>query len=280
MPDSNSDDPSVNHPSSSSARQQQNRRIQKSRRPPRFFVITDHPTRSILVCLRGTLSLDDIATDLACEPAPFDERVYWDDAEVASAGRGEVQSGVIPGKARAQVEGSRGYMVHGGMFEVAVAMGGSPSAPVTRAVAKALEKNTDYGKSVLFLSSCYDPTNNVSEPSNFYFILIGLFLVGHSLGAGIASLLGLMWANPSESLTSKKSGLPAGRSIKVYGFAPPCVPPASPISCRGWSTDVSDIRVGSQVHHFTCTLSPCSLADHLVRLLDRCCRALLSRSYS
>jgi hypothetical protein len=50
---------------------------------------------------------------------------------------------------------------------------------------------------------------------------LGLYLAGHSLGAGVASLLGLIWANPETSLTSSKSGLPTGRKIKIYGFATP-----------------------------------------------------------
>ena len=40
-----------------------------------------------------------------------------------------------------------GYEVHGGMWEVAVAMGG-PDGAVTRAVAKALKKNPEYGELV------------------------------------------------------------------------------------------------------------------------------------
>lgn len=35
----------------------------KGRHPPRFFVITDHTTRKVMLCLRGTLSLDDVATE-------------------------------------------------------------------------------------------------------------------------------------------------------------------------------------------------------------------------
>lgn len=48
-----------------------------------------------------------------------------------------------------------------------------------------------------------------------------LYLIGHSLGGGVAALLGIMWTNPETCLTSSKSGLPLGRSVKVYGFAPP-----------------------------------------------------------
>lgn len=42
-----------------------------TRRAPRYFVVTDRPARSIVLCVRGTWSLDDLATDLACEEASF-----------------------------------------------------------------------------------------------------------------------------------------------------------------------------------------------------------------
>lgn len=99
----------------------------KRRRSPRFFIITDHSTRKVLLCLRGTFSVDDAATDLACEPAEFDSGLYWD------------QDGNGGG-------GGEKYAVHGGMFEVAVAMG-CREGPVTRAVGKAMRSNPDYGGS-------------------------------------------------------------------------------------------------------------------------------------
>lgn len=40
----------------------------------------------------------------------------------------------------------------------------------------------------------------------------------------MASLLTILWANPSTCRTAKKSGLPIGRSVKCYGFAPPLAP--------------------------------------------------------
>lgn len=73
-----------------------------------------------------------------------------------------------------------------------------------------------------------------------------LVLCGHSLGAGVAALLALvslfpcpsmnafamfsahracyqMWATPETCLTHKASGLPVGRRVSSYCFAPPCV---------------------------------------------------------
>ncbi|KAM0789096.1 hypothetical protein ACM66B_003153 [Microbotryomycetes sp. NB124-2] len=166
------------------------RKEMRGRRPPRFFVVTDYSNESVNVVLRGTLSVDDIATDLACEPAPFDESLYWDAASV----RPRSGSSVPPTTKTEPSTTHEGYSVHGGMFEMAIAIGGH-DGPLTRAVARALKKNPTFD----------------------------LFLAGHSLGAGVASLLGLMWADPESCLTTEKSGLPVGRHVKVLGFATPCV---------------------------------------------------------
>lgn len=73
-----------------------------------------------------------MATDLACEAAPFDSRLYWDASTVQSAT-------TFPGEARHGTS----FQVHGGMFEIAVEMG-QPSSILTSAVAKALELNPGY----------------------------------------------------------------------------------------------------------------------------------------
>lgn len=91
------------------------------------FLQTDHPTKSIVLLLRGTLSLDDIATDLACEATEFDSSLYWDEDELPKSS-GE--------------DGAK-YKVHGGMWDVAVAMG-SPFGAVNKAVGRALRDNEDY----------------------------------------------------------------------------------------------------------------------------------------
>ncbi|KAK4052571.1 hypothetical protein OIO90_004340 [Microbotryomycetes sp. JL221] len=167
------------------------RKEMRGRRPPRFFVVTDYPNQSVNVVLRGTLSVDDVATDLACEPASFDETLYWDRPANASNTTVSQSSQADPSASR------QGYQVHGGMYEMAIAMGGR-DGPLTRAVARALRNNPTFD----------------------------LFLGGHSLGAGVASMLGLMWADPDSCKTTERCGLPAGRKVKVFGFATPCV--ASP----------------------------------------------------
>ncbi|GAA96787.1 uncharacterized protein L969DRAFT_26474 [Mixia osmundae IAM 14324] len=153
----------------------------KGRRPPRYFVITDHPTKSICLSLRGTLTIDDLATDLTCEEASFTAHTrHWASSES------------LDGPTIRNSEDQ--YLVHGGMLEIAEAIGG-PSGRLTRAVRRALQANPDYS----------------------------LFIVGHSLGGGIATLLALLWTDPDTCLTTREGGLPEGRTVKTYAFATPCV---------------------------------------------------------
>jgi len=47
------------------------------------------------------------------------------------------------------------------------------------------------------------------------------------LGAGVAAILGLMWADPRTCQTVQSSGLPVGRQVQVYAFAPPTITDAA-----------------------------------------------------
>ncbi|KAJ8651951.1 hypothetical protein O0I10_012471 [Lichtheimia ornata] len=55
----------------------------------------------------------------------------------------------------------------------------------------------------------------------------GLVLCGHSLGGGVASLVGVLWSEKKKEngqfVLSNASGLPAGRPIHCYVFGPPSV---------------------------------------------------------
>lgn len=55
----------------------------------------------------------------------------------------------------------------------------------------------------------------------------GLVLCGHSLGGGVASLVGVLWSEKKEQdgqfVLSDASGLPAGRPIHCYVYGPPSV---------------------------------------------------------
>ncbi|KAI8968459.1 hypothetical protein BDF20DRAFT_828162 [Mycotypha africana] len=74
----------------------------------------------------------------------------------------------------------------------------------------------------------------------------GLVLCGHSLGGGVASLLCVLWSEKKKIrdnhycfVTSKLSGLPAGRPIHCYAYGPPGVM-SSQLSqyCAGLVTSV------------------------------------------
>ncbi|ORY92267.1 hypothetical protein BCR43DRAFT_518250 [Syncephalastrum racemosum] len=54
----------------------------------------------------------------------------------------------------------------------------------------------------------------------------GLILCGHSLGGGVASLVGVLWSERTADgrfVLSQSSGLPAGRPIHCFVYGPPCV---------------------------------------------------------
>ena len=38
---------------------------------PRFWVLTDHVRREVILVIRGTMSLNELAVDLTCDPTPF-----------------------------------------------------------------------------------------------------------------------------------------------------------------------------------------------------------------
>ncbi|PWN36164.1 uncharacterized protein FA14DRAFT_146375 [Meira miltonrushii] len=144
---------------------------------PRYYVVTDHTQRKIVLVLRGSLTLGDIAIDLTCESANFDEQ--WSDDAKDRSGQGEETAS---------------FIVHEGMYETAKEIG-EIGRPVHRAVRRAMLAHPGYA----------------------------LDITGHSLGAGVAALLAIMWASPDTGLTTKSSGLPTGRKTHAYCFAVPCV---------------------------------------------------------
>ncbi|KAI0057714.1 alpha/beta-hydrolase [Artomyces pyxidatus] len=196
-------------------------------RMPRFWVLTDHSRRQIVLVFRGTMSLNELAVDLTCDLEDFEPAGGDDDAvreEVPADVREEEEEGAdddrMPGSLPFPSMSPRppsirtgwtrmrsasfmsvasfatvpSYRVHGGMLRMAMAMGGK-GKPVHVAVKEALRKNKGFE----------------------------LVMCGHSLGSGVASLLGLMWADPKTCLTVRSSGLPVGRRVSVYCFGPPCL---------------------------------------------------------
>ncbi|KIJ19785.1 hypothetical protein PAXINDRAFT_160496 [Paxillus involutus ATCC 200175] len=174
------------------------------RQMPRFWVLTDHDRRQVVLVLRGTMSLNELAVDLTCEPVEFEpassasaEGHHGDKVAFSGSGRrlGRRRPSLM---SLSSTDKHPRYHVHGGMLRMARVMG-EIGKPVHVAVMDALNRNLDYE----------------------------LILCGHSLGAGVASLLALMWADPTTCLTVPSSGLPVDRSVSVYCIAPPCLTDAA-----------------------------------------------------
>ncbi|OSX60616.1 hypothetical protein POSPLADRAFT_1148763 [Postia placenta MAD-698-R-SB12] len=203
---------------------------------PRFWVLTDHARREVVLVIRGTMSLNEIAVDLTCDTAPFE--LYTPKASRAPKRPRAMSSVPVPSVEPAigpesDDESHTTHLVHGGMLKMARAMG-APGKPVHVAVRDALRRNRGYS----------------------------LVLCGHSLGAGVAALLALMWANPRTRLTHQYSRLPQRRSVSAYCFAPPCMASTQLARLAGESGLVTSFVYGHDV------VSRLSLGS--VRDLTRC----------
>ncbi|KAK1227266.1 hypothetical protein PQX77_009753 [Marasmius sp. AFHP31] len=161
---------------------------------PRFWVLTDHSRSQVVLVLRGTMSLNEIAVDLTCESEEFVPATTDTSDEREAPIPGQFVFPTRPRKPSVSTLSPGHYMVHSGMLRMARAMG-EIGKPVQLAVHEALYKNPGYE----------------------------LVMCGHSLGAGVAALLGLMWADPKTCRTVHSSGLPVGRKVSVYCFAPPAL---------------------------------------------------------
>lgn len=187
---------------------------------PRYYVVTDHTQRKIVLVLRGSLTLGDIAIDLTCESANFQElqeaettngNLYPEDSisdtdSESPQGAEDFSSEAMREKSKARAAKERqsapqarphertDQIVHEGMYETAKEIG-EVGRPVHRAVKKALKTYPGYD----------------------------LDITGHSLGAGVAALLAVMWASPDTGCTTLRSGLPSNRRVHAYCFAVPCV---------------------------------------------------------
>ncbi|KAF8239461.1 alpha/beta-hydrolase [Tricholoma matsutake] len=184
---------------------------------PRFWVLTDHGRGQIVLVLRGTMSVNEIAADLTCEPEEFEPATtICPSFDPSSDSEPHSSPSTIPFPSSSQynhpstptspttsplLPHSKGsstkrplYFVHGGMLRMARAMG-DKGKPVQLAVKEALLHNPGYE----------------------------LVMCGHSLGAGVAAILGMTWADPKTCLTVRSSDLPVGRRVSIYCFAPPAL---------------------------------------------------------
>ncbi len=136
---------------------------------PRFWVLTDYNRGQVVLVLRGsflhqkpdsesnkilgTMSLNEIAVDLTCEPEPFKPATSYvpRDAPPAVPGNYQFPETGPP----LEAAGTPTYHVHSGMLRLARAMG-DVGKPVQLAVQNALHHNPGFGKAChlsLFLQS-------------------------------------------------------------------------------------------------------------------------------
>jgi hypothetical protein len=156
-------------------------------RMPRFWVLTDHSRQQIVLVFRGTMTLNEVAVDLTCEPEEFepasesadddDEDIFEsedDDGGANANDKAEIlEDSGVPGSmpsgdgltlrvptARRKLrsasfrsvrsfEETHRYLVHGGILKMSLAMG-APGRPVFTSVEEALSRNPGYGKCLSF----------------------------------------------------------------------------------------------------------------------------------
>lgn len=127
---------------------------------PRYWILTDHGRRQVVLVFRGTMSLNELAVDLTCDPAPFqpasaDEQpaISPDEEEETDLSmpgslpfpRMDPPTSTMPNEGKHSLNEKEAYLVHGGMLQMASVMG-AKGKPVHRAVRHALWKNKGYGK--------------------------------------------------------------------------------------------------------------------------------------
>lgn len=126
------------------------------------------------------MSLNELAVDLTCEPMEFNPAQTPSPMEEGSPGMpGYVQFPSSTARSTSSVAESPTYHVHGGMLRMSKVMGGVDK-PLHRGVRDALRKHPRYGETGVHLPVCNLP--DVSD----------LVITGHSLGAGVATLLALV----------------------------------------------------------------------------------------
>jgi Lipase (class 3). len=139
---------------------------------PAHFLVRDLQRKTIVLCIRGTLSPKDILTDLCCTADEFlthEEDILEESESIPR----DVIRNIIRPKHKAKA--------HHGMLQAAKNV-----AKVTRKVIS---------------------TELASNPE------FNLIIVGHSLGGGVAAVLGSLWRDTFPG-------------VKVYAFGCPCVGPA------------------------------------------------------
>lgn len=132
------------------------------------------------------MSLNEIAVDLTCHPESF-QPARTQDADIDEEDYEFIETPGVhmtsPSTKQYEQESQKGpsYNVHSGMLRMAKAMGES-GKPVQLAVQEALYHNPGFGEHLYVLWRGCNFDTSISD----------LVLCGHSLGAGVAAILGLV----------------------------------------------------------------------------------------
>ncbi|WAQ91791.1 hypothetical protein PtA15_15A183 [Puccinia triticina] len=180
--------------------------------PPRYFILIDKIHQTVIVCLRGTFSLSDVATDLTCDYENFDPEAFWDspcwEEETGDACELSTEKKTCGSKKK------QTFRVHKGFLEVSKSLIGYPITP-----SPSMGKTQQPTKFMASIRSALKQQNTDNDGVRTF---KKIEFVGHSLGAGVGVMLSLMLADPRTGLSTKRSGLPEGTSIRTYAICPPC----------------------------------------------------------
>ncbi|CAD7703304.1 unnamed protein product [Ostreobium quekettii] len=158
-----------------------------------YFVAVDRRYRALVVSIRGTLSLADLVTDFLIKPEPLQA------GELQEVGELLESVGGSPRKGR---EGGEVVSVHSGMLQCARALVGD------------LEK-----QGVLECLRAEDATERGNQHPNLNLAGWGLVITGHSLGAGVGSLVALLLRRRYPNVTCWAFSPPGGLMSPVLAEA-------------------------------------------------------------
>ncbi|KAG0335346.1 hypothetical protein BG004_008491, partial [Podila humilis] len=145
---------------------------------PRYYLLDDVETKQIVLVLRGTKSLHDLMIDLTCDASDL-----WLDHDSTPATATTSPTTTNSNRKK------RPFKVHSGFLKAARTIASADTIGIQEKIKAALEDRPGYS----------------------------LLLIGHSLGAGIASILSMLWADPATGLTPE---LPRHTSARSASAAP------------------------------------------------------------
>ncbi|KAH9442370.1 hypothetical protein MJO28_015261 [Puccinia striiformis f. sp. tritici] len=206
---------SESQPQNQSSDQQSEPPVTSNCQPPRYFILIDKINQTVIVCFRGTFSLADLTTDLTCDYENFDPDSFWDTPCL------ELEDEVSTKTDKQSIDGANNpkkqtFKVHRGFLEVSKRLTGLPIAY------HSTEQQPKQHKTTKFMRSIRNALNQKDENGNLIQTYNKIEFVGHSLGGGVGVMLSLILADPRTGLSTKRSGLPEGTSIRTYAICSPC----------------------------------------------------------